>query len=109
MNQEFNDFEKECEAIRHERNTYILPNRGAQKFLTVLSAVFFFAGFIALILIYFTNVTLLQATCLFVISYIIEPTDGDRYESMAKGIAEDLGNIRASLAVMRKNSEEKKK
>lgn len=95
-------YTEECEAIKQERTTYkLIRPRGIVGFESALSAAFYFAAFIALILVPFTEITLLQATCLFVIHYTIAPSEVDLGEALIKGIAEDLGHIRANLAAMR--------
>ena len=104
MSTPYEKFIKECEAIKLERESYKFPHKGTDKFFDLLSALFFFSGFIALFSIPFSQVTLLDATCLFVIHFAIAPSDGDRFERMAKGMAEDLGNIRANIATIRKTS-----
>ena len=90
-------FQEICQSIKEERGTYQPSHKGTNKFFDVLSLLFLLAGFGALIAIFFTDVTIVEATCLFVISYVVAPTDGDRYESMVKGIAEDVGFTRAHL------------
>lgn len=95
-------FEQECESIRQERAGYKLSRpRGVVKFLDGLSTIFFFSAFIALALVPLTEVTLLDATCLFVIHYAIQPSEMDLAERMIFGMAEDLARIRASLAVIK--------
>jgi len=93
----------EEEAIKEERKFY--PGAGNEvgiKVLDVLSLIFLLSGFVALILIFFTDVTLVQATCLFVISYTIAPSDGDIFRQGIKGIMEDVGYIRLNITVIRK-------
>ncbi len=94
-------FAKEREIIANERSSYLFPNKGVNKFFDYLSAVFFFSGFGALLLIFFTEITLIDATCLFIISYVVQPSDGDRFEPIVKGIAEDLGNIRLNTSFLK--------
>jgi hypothetical protein len=67
------------------------------------------AGFVALALVPFTEITLLQATCLFVIHYTIAPTDFDYARWLLKGLAEDMAHIRANLTLIRKGCEKQKK
>ena len=101
------DFEKECEAIRQERETYQVERNqvAGVKILDWLSTAFLFAGFVALALTPFTGITLLEATCLFIIHYTIAPTDLDYARKPFKGMAVDLAHIRANLSVMRKGVE----
>jgi len=99
-------YEEECENVRQERNTYKENQRNpAMKFYSWLSTFFLFVGFIALILVPFTEASLLHATCFFVISYTISPTDLDHSGQIFKGIAEDLGHIRANISVIRRRGE----
>jgi len=101
-------FDMECEVIRKERASYSLSRpRNIVRFEGFLSAIFYFLGFIALALIPFSQITLMEATCLFVISYVIAPSEIDLGESVIKGMAEDLGYIRANLSCIRKAREEK--
>lgn len=72
-------------------------HKGVKRFFDILGAFFFFLGFGSLVATFFTEVTLVQATCFFIIGYIVKPTDGDRYESLIRGMVEDLGHIRAHL------------
>lgn len=96
------DFENACEAIRQERTTYAQSNPPiAIKILYIVSTVFFFAAFGALVLVPFTDVSLLQATCLFVIHYTVAPSEADLAQGAIKGATVDLANIRASLDVLR--------
>lgn len=98
------DFENECNVIRQERANYSVW-RGHLMGLKVfdwLSTAFLFAGFAALILVPFTTISLLQATCLFVIQHTLSLTDLDRAEAVFKGIAEDMANIRANINLIRK-------
>jgi hypothetical protein len=103
------DFQKECEIIIEERKGY-KGNKGfgSIKFFDIISTVFLFVGIIILILVPFTEISLLQATCFFVISYTLSPTDLECSAHMIKGIAEDLGNIRANISVIRKRGENEK-
>lgn len=107
MSEQQSLFEQECESIRQERSSYKLGRpKGVVKFMDILSAIFWFSGFIALALIPFTEVTLLQATCLFVIHYTIAPSEVDMAQGVIKGMAEDLGCIRANLATIRRKNDE---
>ena len=104
MNKFESAIELETEKIRIERESYPAGKYNAsKKFFDYASLIFLASGFIALVLIFFTDVTLLQAACLFVISYVISPTDGDRYESQIKCMAEDLANIRINTTVIGKH------
>lgn len=75
------------------------------KILDRLSTLFLFSGFAALVLVPFTAISLLHATCLFVIHHTLSLTDLDRAESILKGIAEDMGYIRANTTIIRKRAE----
>lgn len=104
MNEFEKSFEKEAEIILTERKTYPgIENNLPNKVYDYLSLIFLISGFVALILIFFTNVTLLQATCLFVISYIVKPTDTDRRELENKCMAEDLAHIRMNTTIIGKH------
>ena len=99
------NYEKEYSSIKEEREFYpgnTEGNKFAYKLFDVLSFLFQASGFIALILIFFTDITLVQATCLFVIGYVISPSDGDRYELQVKGMVEDLGHIRLNTTIIGK-------
>ncbi len=87
------------EAIQAERLNYKSKNTGGFKFMDTMSFVFYCGGFICLgfALFSFYEITIFHATCLFIISYVVSPSDGDRYEEMVKGMAKDLGYIRAHL------------
>ena len=104
-------YQEEATTIKEERASYPVnskkPNIG-YKFFEYLSNLFLVCGFVALGLLFFTEITLVQATCLFVISYVIHPTDGDRYESQLKGIAEDLANIRINTTILGKYGKNRK-
>ena len=101
-------FQKEAAEIANERNSYASKAQDPIKRVFDITSVIFLAlGFISLIAIFFTDITLVQATCFFVISYVISPTDGDRFESMLKGIAQDLANIRANTAMTSKELKKK--
>ncbi len=107
-------FKAEAYLIKQERQHYPLSIKGEDdyvlKLFEYLSVIFLGIGFLSLILTFFTKITLVQATCFFVISgillfnrHMLENTDGERYEEIIKGIAEDMGNIRASIFVIGKN------
>ncbi|MDI1229161.1 MAG: hypothetical protein PSY14_15890 [bacterium] len=105
MNKEDHNFELECDAIRRERSTYAgggIRSENIKKFFDYLSCIFLCMGFVSLVLIFFSETTLLHATCFFVISYTLELSGADRAELALKGATEDLAHIRASLAVLRK-------
>lgn len=97
-----NEYQHEVDLITQERKTYPLNEKPILVFFEYLSFSFMAVGFILLIASLFTDITLLNATCFFVISYTIMPTDGDRHRSIIKGIAQDLANIRASNAIISK-------
>ena len=78
MNEHNDKFEQEADRIRQERDTYHnisykgkKQNYKSEEFLQThklfdyLSFIFLGMGFISLILMFFTGVTLLHATCLF--------------------------------------------
>lgn len=101
-------FQKESSEIVTERNSYASKAQDPiKRVFDITSVVFLALGFISLIAVFFTDITLVQATCFFVISYVISPTDGDRFESMLKGIAQDLANIRANTAISSKELKKK--
>lgn len=104
MNEHEENILKEIDIILQERKSYpkAYINKD-HKIFDFLSLIFMGLGFVSLILIYFTNITLIQATCFFIISYILKPSDTDRYKFFIKSISEDLGNIRANTAVMVKH------
>jgi hypothetical protein len=96
-------YKKEFEVIARERETY--PSKlddSVKKLFDVVSFCFLIAGFIALAAVFFTQITLVQATCFFVISFVVKPSDGDRMESLIKGMAQDLANIRISALMVSK-------
>ncbi len=100
------NYEKEYFSIKNERESYPGGTEGekfAYKLFDKLSFVFQISGFIALTLVFFTDTTLVQATCLFVIGYVVSPSDGDRYERQIKGIVEDLGHIRLNTTIIGKH------
>ncbi|PZO83709.1 MAG: hypothetical protein DI626_08815 [Micavibrio aeruginosavorus] len=99
ISEEMIDIEKQ--KIIDERKTYKFPNLGTKKFFEYVATGFFFFGFATLLLAFFTDLTLIHATCFFVISHVIQPTDGDRYETIVKGIAEDLANIRLNTTFLK--------
>lgn len=95
------------ERIQSERSAYKNKYAGTLKFHSFIAMIFYKAGLITLVLTalsYFDVIDLplevlgiFYATSFYLIGYITEPTDGDRYEEMVKGIAEDMGNIRALI------------
>lgn len=98
------DFEKECALIIRERLTYQENRPGesvAVKFYDWLSFGLLLVGILGLLLMPFTDITLLQVTCIFIISRALAPSDLDYTRPMLKGIAEDLGHVRASVTVIR--------
>jgi len=98
-------YQEEYTNIKNERTNYKISNDTeiGQKIFEVLSTLFLSIGFISLILVYFTEITLLQSTCFFVIAYTLQPSDGDRYQSIIKGITEDLAHIRLNTTIFSKN------
>lgn len=99
-------YKEETEVVARERMGYTANRLDHVKvFFDKLSIAFLLAGFAGLIAVPFTTFTLVQATCLFVISYVVSPSDGDRYESTLKGIAQDLANIRIHTAITSKAKE----
>jgi len=101
-------YQREVDLIQKERNTYALSESPILVFFEKLSFAFMAMGFIALISVFFTDVTLINATCFFVIGYTIMPTDGDRQRAITKGMAQDLANIRASTAIISKDEKSNK-
>ncbi len=100
--------QQEVDLIIKERETYFLNEGPVLVFFEKLSFAFMTMGFIALISVFFTEITLINATCLFVISYTIMPTDGDRQRAIIKGMAEDLANIRVNTTITSKNAKSRK-
>ncbi|MCL1127388.1 hypothetical protein [Shewanella surugensis] len=101
-------YQKEAENIVQERAIYENSSqRLGAKIFDKLSFLFLLSGFVSLGLVAFIDVTLIQSTCLFVISFVLSPTDGDRSGTMIKGMAEDLANIRINTAIESKNKTEK--
>ena len=39
--------------------------------------------------------------------YTLQPSDGDRYESIVKGVTEDLAHIRLNTTILSKNIKSK--
>jgi fatty-acid desaturase len=100
-------YQKEAENIAAERAAYQNSSqRIGAKIFDKLSLLFLLSGFVSLGLVAFTEVTLVQSTCFFVISFVLSPTDGDRLETMLKGMAEDLANIRINTAIESKSKSE---
>ena len=96
-------YKEEEQAIKEERTSYSADGEeGGLKILDGLSMIFMIAGFVALVLVFFTDITLIQATCLFVIGHVVGPSDGDLYKNALKGITEDMGYMRLNLTVIRK-------
>lgn len=96
-------FREEGKLISDDRATYEGHERSVgEKFFETLAVCFLGAAFLSLPLIFFTEVTLVQSTCLFVISFVLQPTDGDRYQSQIKGIAQDLAHIRIHTVISAK-------
>ena len=96
-------YQKEAEVVSAERASYKNSKQhlGA-KIFDKLSLIFLLCGFLSLVSVPFTGITLVQATCFFVISFALSPSDGDRYELMMKGIAEDVANLRIHTAISTK-------
>ncbi len=98
-----NSWEAESVAIQQERATYPGNNTGlGKKAFDYLSLIFLIAGFISLLLVYFTEITLIHSACIFVISRVLSPSDTDRYELMIKGLVEDVANIRVASTIITK-------
>ena len=96
-------YQKEAETISAERASYKNSKQHlGTKIFDKLSLMFLLCGFLGLVLVPFTSVTLVQATCFFVISFVLSPTDGDRYEAMLKGISEDMANVRINTTISTK-------
>jgi len=95
-----NQREREAKTIAEERKIYEGRDQSmGAKIFEKLSLIFLSLGFLSLPLIFLNVCTLLESTCLFVISFVLHPTDGDRYEGLLKGMAEDLANIRINTAI----------
>lgn len=99
------DFQTIHSRIKIERQTYKYKFPYYLKVHSLAAMLFSYAGYASLIAAAFSyaDITIFHATCLLIIGYIIEPTDGDRYEEMVKGIAEDLGNVRALVEFQNSN------
>jgi len=101
-------YKAESVVIQQERATYSGNHTVlGKKAFDYLSLIFLIAGFISLLLVYFTEVTLIHSACIFVISRVLSPSDTDRYELMIKGLAEDVANIRIVTAVIAKEAGKK--
>ena len=101
-------FQKETATIATERNGYASKAQDPiKRIFDITSVVFLVLGFVSLIAMFFTDITLVQATCFFVISFVLSPTDGDRFETMLKGMAQDLANIRANTVIASKELKKK--
>lgn len=94
--------QQESDAIKSERIAYAFEEKAGLKFFYYLSNVFMVLGFISLALVFFTEVTLVHATCFFVIGYTLTPTDVDSNRVVIKGVTEDIANIRLNTAVISK-------
>ena len=102
-------FEEEAKLISDERETYGSHKQDiGAKIFEKLALCFLGVAFLSLPLIFFTEVTLVHSTCLFIISFVLQPSDGDRYESQIKGIAQDLAHIRIHTAITGKAARAKK-
>ncbi|MGW8169869.1 MAG: hypothetical protein ACWGHH_07695 [Sulfurovaceae bacterium] len=91
-------FNDEAKKIKFERIGYTKDTTG-ERILDYLSAGFQFVGFVALILVFFTDITLVQATCFFVIGYTIAPTYMELSSNLIKQIAEDIIHIRINTKI----------
>ncbi len=102
-------YQEEYENISNERANYKISGstKKGQKIFEIIAALFLGMGFISLFLMFFTEITLLQATCFFVIAYTLQPSDGDRYQSIIKGVTEDLAHIRLNTTILSKNIKKK--
>ncbi len=102
-------YQEEYENICNERDTYKISSNGkiGQKFFKIIATLFLGISFLSLILMFFTEITLLQVTCFFVIAYTLSPSDRDRYQSIVKGITEDLAHIRLNTTMLFKNIKSK--
>lgn len=96
----YDELDKQKKLISEERDTYydVLNIKKNNKIMEYISIFFFFSGFLSLALIPFTNITLIDATCLFIISHVFGPTDGELQAGLLKGLAVDLGLIRANIS-----------
>jgi len=98
-------YQEEYTNISNERASYKISNdtKIGQKIFEAIATLFLGIGFISLILIFFTEITLFHSTCFFVIAYTLQPSDGDRYQSIIKGVTEDLAHIRLNTTIISKN------
>lgn len=105
---ETKEFQEICDALKSERAIYRDQLSGIKKFIDIVSTVFLFSGFVFLLASFFFSpeITIFHATCLFIISYCVGNSDGDRYEAIIKGMAEDIAHIRVHLEFL--NSQSKK-
>jgi len=94
--------QQESDAIKRERASYAFEEKPGVAFFHYLSNAFMALGFIPLALVFFTEITLIQATCFFVIGYTLTPTDVDSNRTVIKGVTEDVANIRLNTAVISK-------
>ena len=98
-----NTRQKEVELIKLERASYTFNEKAGVFIFHSISLIFTAFGFTALISIFFTNITLIDATCLFVIGYVLDPKDSEINRLAIKGMLEDIANIRLNTAVISKN------
>ena len=77
------------------------------KFFEISSLLFLIAGFITLVMCAFTEVTLLNVTCLFVISHVLAPTDMDFAKGLLNGVSINLAVVRLNTAIIAKKLFEK--
>lgn len=102
-------FLKESDSLKKEREGYPAGRfSDAFRVYDVLSFLFLIAAFISLASVPFTDVTLLDATCLFVISHVVAPKEGDRFEKVFKGISEDIAHIRVNAVILAKEIKSRK-
>lgn len=102
MNNPEGELHEEAHALRLERDGYSGIDPSALFFFNSLSTIFLSLGFLSLFLMFFTAITFLDATCLFVISFVLSPSDGERNWALTKGMAEDLAQVRMNIETIRK-------
>ncbi len=101
-------YKEESSKVIQERSNYAkINNRLGVNIFEKLSIIFLGFGFISLLMIPFTEMTLIQSACIFIISHVLSPNDTNRYESVIKGVVEDVANIRIATTILSKEIQKK--
>ena len=104
-------FTEECTAIFQEKKQRESLDPGYssfKKFFDSMHAFFIFLGFAALIATFFTEVTVVQATCFLIIAHVISVRQMATNELLAE-IAIDTAHTRAYIATVIRSSQENQK